>query len=143
VSDHKKFRFVCKYPNCIRKYQIKDSLENHILAKHKHKKWPCQLPNCAASYLSSRALAEHNSVKHQHIRYTCAGCNNKYTSKKNLNYHIRIQKCQPGFSKNKKDKIVFLEKHLADIDSQIGTLAALISGFNSFECDDCFSLLNK
>ena len=36
------------------------------------------------------------------------------------------------------DKIIFLETHLADIDSKIETVAALISGFESFECDDCF-----
>ena len=39
------------------------------------------------------------------------------------------------------EKIELLETHLADIDSQIETVAALISGFETVECDDCF--INK
>ena len=43
----------------------------------------------------------------------------------------------PGTSKKENNKIMIVEAHLADIESQIETVAALISGLASGECDDC------
>jgi len=87
-------------------------------------------------------LLKHNSSDHKNIKHVCAGCNEEFTQKSSINRHIRVKKCQPSLSKTENDrkaeKIVFLETHLADIDSQIETVAALISGFESFECTDCF-----
>ena len=141
LGSHKLRRFTCKYPGCVKIYTQLDSLNNHILAEHENYRWSCEFPKCAESFRSPKALAAHISSKHKNIRYKCSGCNHGFSRKASLKDHIKMQRCRPGVRQNNSDKIEFLEKHLASIDQQIGTLSTLISGFGSFECDECY--LNK
>ena len=100
------------------------------------------IQNSAASYSGGSGLIRHIGVDPENKKPKCAECHKEFKHKSDLNYHIRVQKCHQGSSVTSKDKIedkiVLLEKHLADIDSQIETVAALISGLDSAECDDCF-----
>ena len=136
---HMKHRYVCDYPNCALQYSHKSTLDIHILAKHKHKKWICKFPECANSFISPKSLRDHIKTKHNKVKYTCASCIEEFKTGRSLKRHVENQKCRPSVHKNSTEKIEFLEKHLADIDSQIRTVAGLISGFESFECDDCHS----
>ena len=102
----------------------------------------CKLPDCEAPFKSPSELYLHIRADHKNIKYTCARCNAEFKAKYDLDCHSkRKKKCQLWFSKKEKDKIVSVEAHLADIDSQINTVAALISGLDSVECEDCY--LNK
>ena len=145
LTFHENRRFHCEYPDCQKSYKEKRNLNHHVLSYHENRRIHCEQPNCEASYSNQKSLTRHNKTDHQNLRHTCAGCDKKFKHRYGLRYHIKVQKCQQTLSKTEKDeidyKIEFLEKHLADIDSQIHTVAALISGFESFElkCDDCFS----
>ena len=95
-------------------------------------------PDCQKSYTTKWSLEEHVSSYHENQRFQCeySDCRKFYSTRSNLTKHVSKA------HKNKRfDTIAVLKAHLADIDSQIETVSALISGFNSFECDDCF--LNK
>ena len=148
TSERPRFIRHSLYPDCDKFYTDKRNLEHHVSSnheKHKNKKYQCPQPNCTVSYGSRIGLFKHNSAVHKNIKHVCAGCNEEFKQNSALNHHIRVINCQPNVSKPGNDmmaeKIEFVEKHLADIDLQIETVAALISGFESFECTDCF--LNK
>ena len=85
-------------------------------------------------------LKQHVLSNHENRRYRCEypDCEKSYTTKECLKDHIAScheNRINHETHKNKKHQCP------ADIDSQIKTVAALISGFESFECTDCF--LNK
>ena len=132
-------RFHCDYQGCERSFAEKNYLKIHVRSYHKQERWICKLQNCEASFTSPSDLSLHIRADHKKINYKCDRCNAEFRVKPDLNRHIkRKKKCQPGFGNNEKDKIEFVEAHLADIDFQIETVAALISGLDSVECDDCF-----
>ena len=139
LSHHKNKRFTCEYQDCKKSFGGKKHLAVHVRSYHKKERWLCKLPNCEASFTVPSDLYRHIRADHKQIRHTCARCNAEFKSKYELDLHSKKKKkCQPGFSRKEKDKIVFVEAHLADIDSQIETVAALISGLDSVECEDCF-----
>ena len=84
------------------------------MSHHENRRFHCDYPNCKKSYPEKRFLENHF-----------------------LSYHDKRKTEKDKID----DKIEVLEKHLTDIDSQIHTVAALISGFELFElkCGDCFS----
>ena len=145
LSIHKNRRFFCEYQNCKKSYRSNDMLKLHVSSYHENRRLRCDYPDCQKSYTNRSGLFKHNSSEHNNIQHVCANCKEEFRQKSSLNRHIRVKNCQPSFSKTENDrmaeKIVLLETHLADIDSQIKTVAALISGFESFDCTECF--LNK
>ena len=98
----------------------------------------CEYSDCQKSYTTKQSLEYHVSSHPENQRFQCEypECRKFFSSTSNLNKHAS------NVHNNKRfNTIAVLETHLADIDSQIETVAALISGFETFECDDCF--LNK
>ena len=138
---HENKRLTCEYQGCEKSFAAKTYRAIHVRSYHKGERWLCKLPNCKATFTSPSELSRHIKDDHRNVKHTCADCDTEFKYKVGLDRHIEKQKCKSGFSKKETDKIVCVEAHLADIDSQIKTVAALISGLDSVECEDCF--LNK
>ena len=95
-------------------------------------------PDCQKTYTSKQYLERHVLIHHKSRRFHCEypDCQKFYNSKQSLCKHI-----SKAHTNKRSDTIAVLETYLADIDSQIETVASLILGFDSIECDECF--LNK
>ena len=147
LIHHENRRLHCEYTDCQKSYTTKQHLEDHVSSYHEKRRFHCEYSDCRKSYTEKQNLEDHVLSYHdkKDKKYLCKQlhCGAIYSSRSGLSYHIRVKKCQPSLSKTENDrkaeKIVFLETHLADIDSQIETVAALILGFDSFECDECLA----
>ena len=130
--------FQCEYPNCQKSYTRKYHLDEHVLSYHEKRRFQCDYPDCLKSYTDKRTLEDHVASYHENRGFHCKypDCQKVYTTNSDLRRHVLKKHTKKRF-----DTIAVLEAHLADIDSQIETVAALISGFDSIECEDCF--LNK
>ena len=136
-SYHENRGFRCKYPDCLKSYTDKRTLENHVSSYHENRRFKCEYLNCQKSYTTKQNLELHVSSYHENRGFRCEypDCQKSYTTKSNLCKHVLREHAE---AHKRFETIAVLETHIADIDSQIETVAALISGFDSFECDECF-----
>ena len=131
----------CDYPQCEKSYTCKSDMQRHVLSFHKNERYSCDYQGCKKSYSEKVDLKNHIGSYHRNVRYTCDGCQTKYKNKRTLDLHLKKQQCKKSSNKKQNEQISVVEAHLADIDSQIETVATLISGISSVNCHDC--TLNK
>ena len=105
----------------------------HTFKPKSLKKYKCGKPGCNAAFKSSSSLWHHIQIVHKHITYKCLDCEKIFTFGSSLKKHRELKVCL----KPKTKRIANLEARLSDIDSQIEKVAAMISGLDSLECDDC------